>query len=695
MLPGGIDDWLDREWLLANGRGAYASSTIIGCPTRRHHGWLLWDRPGILARWVLWAHAAEHVVIDGRTYLLSNFEFNNAIDPHGYQHLSSFEVHPDGPHPSVEWVYQVGPAEIRKRLWLDHGEDRVSVRYEINAKPDAVVKMQVWPLIACREADQLRRRFAGELFQTVTEKQGFSLRNRLEPEVAFAIAAHAGGSGAAVQFIPRADWWYNFRYRQEAARGLEWGEDLYVPGSFVCQATGPTTLTLIGEAATADVLHLLKTKPVVPAASARIADCDFPMLLRVAARQCLIEQPELDDEPTPTILAGYPWLESYGRDTCVALPGILLERGECDTAAEILNHLADLLRDGLLPNHVTDDACEHEYTAADEPLWFVYAVDAWVRATGGRHALTAKLLRACCSILDAYIDGTRAGVGTDRPRFVGVDPADGLVTCGRPDSPATWMDARCDGRWVTPRAGKPVEVNALWYFGLRCMAGHMAAVDAEAADRYTRWADKFTANFATKFWSEQLGWLADVVTSDGPDLSLRPNQLLAISLAHSALHPTQMRSILRAVTDRLLTPYGLRTLDPQHPDYRGRYEGHHSQRESAAHQGSVYPWLIGPFVEAYLRVDADNPHARATARSYLTSLIDHMRVDAGLGGISELFDGDAPHTPRGCINQAWCVAEVLRAWRLTEPNGDGADVAATATVDAARTAATAPVGTRP
>src|SRR5262245_4550097 len=216
MLPGTLNDWLAREGRLTNGRGGYASSTTIGCPTRRYHGWLLSTRLGLGNRWVLWAHTAEHVIVDGRTFLLGNFEFNNAIDPHGYQHLVSFDVYPSEPNPTVEWVYRLGVAEVRKLLWLQTGRDRVCVRYEVSTKNDVPLKLQVWPLIACREAGQLRRRFAGQLFETDIDKRGFALNYRLEPDVSFAIAGNAEGDGASVQFVARPDWWYNFKYRQEA-----------------------------------------------------------------------------------------------------------------------------------------------------------------------------------------------------------------------------------------------------------------------------------------------------------------------------------------------------------------------------------------------------------------------------------------------------------------------------------------------
>lgn len=669
MLPGNLEDWLNREWLLTNGRGGYASSTLINCPTRRHHGWLVWNRPGGPDRWMIWSHAAEHVIVGGRTFLLSNFEFNNAIDPHGYQHLELVEVHHEAPSPAVVWIYRLAGADVTRTLWLDEGHDRVTLRYDVHARQETGVKLQVWPLVACREMHALRRKSASEFYDKAWKPDGFVLEHLLDRTVCCCFAGHVHGEQATVDFLPRPDWWFNFRYRQEAARGLECGEDLFVPGSFVAQSEQHLVLQIVAEAGHTDYRRAAAhcERMHRPPLSIPVALCDAPTLFRRALTQCVVHQP-MPDAPGPDlILAGYPWLDGYSRDACVAIPGLMLSGCDVEVIGRVLIRMADLLRGGLLPNHVINDAEEYEYTAADEPLWFIHAVDAFLAHVGPDHATAARLLHGSCTILDAYAVGTGPARKSGPTVWIGVDPADGLVSCSGMNAACTWMDARYDGRWITPRNGKPVEVNALWHHALRSVARLIRETDGAAAMRYEQMAERVRRSFASAFWLADVGYLADVVTANGADRSLRPNQILAMSLAHSPLDRQPAERALEVITQRLLTPYGLRTLDRDHPDYHGRYEGAPEQREKAAHQGCVYPWLMGAYVEALLRVRGDTPENRAAARELLRPLIDHARMDAGLGGVSELFDGDPPHAPRGCINQAWSAAELLRAWHLTEP----------------------------
>jgi len=523
----------------------------------------VWDRPGIISRWLMWSHAAEHLVVDGRTFLLSNFEFNNAIDPHGYQHLTSFQVFPTGPFPGVEWVYRVGPAEMRKRLWLERARDTVAVQYDVTTKNHSPVRLQVWPLIACREASQLRRKMAGDWFEINTIANAFGLRLRTDREACLALAACPLGHNSPAQFVARPDWWYNFRYRQEAACGLEWGEDLYVPGSFFCEGHQNLTLRLFAEAGSDNPKDALAAcrELTAPPFNLPLDNVDTETLLAASGEQFVVELVDIEGEAQPTIVAGYPWLESYGRDTCVALPTLLIDAGRADVAANVLTHMAGLLRDGLLPNHVVDDAAEHEYAAADEPLWFVYAADALLSARIDS-ATRAALLQNCRGILDAYIRGTRARSATTADPAIRMDPEDTLITCGGPNIACTWMDARFQARWITPRAGKPVEVNALWYHALRAVASRMRHAGASEWSNYDALADRVQASFRAKYWQEKLGYLADVVTDAGPDCALRPNQLLAASLPNSPLDPSHAARMLDAVTEHLLTPYGLRTLAP-------------------------------------------------------------------------------------------------------------------------------------
>lgn len=687
MLPGSFDEWLDREWLLTNGRGGFASSTLIGCPTRREHGWMNWSLPGQrLERWMLWSHAAENLHVDNRTYLLANFEFNSAVDPHGYRHLSGVELTLDDQFPSIAWSYKLETAQVRRTLMLVHGEDLVVVRYHIQARPEAELRMVVWPMIACRPLNGLRRRSVGELFQMSHEAGAIGVRYRLDPRISFGLVGRRCDAGPHVEFNSRGDWWYNFRYRREVERGLECGEDLCVPGAFMATGKGTIEMELIGVAGTHDVRqlwrrvrHFESVRPESAATDASHAprvtirgkqngedngatlqgEARPPdVMLPKVGRQFVFRQPHIVGPGRIGLIAGYPWLEEYTRDACVAIPGLLLCSGRVEEARELLLRIALLRRDGALPSHLYDEPEVHDYVNADGALWFVHAVDEYLTATDENGPAATELLKAGLDIVRSLAADERKGMRLD---------SDGLLICENPAAAATWMDARYAWVFSTPRIGKPVEVNALWYHALCVLAERVGALDPEEADHCHRLANRVRSTFATTFWNESLGGLYDVVGPAGPDASIRPNQILAVGLRHSALSDAQQAAVVRLVRHRLLTPVGLRSLSPDDPAYVGRYEGSIEARERVAHQGQVYPWLMGMFIDAFLRVHGRTPRAKAEAREMLEALAAHVCGTHSLDGISELFDGESPHTPRGCISQAWSVAEVLRAWMLTAP----------------------------
>ncbi|MEP0844461.1 MAG: glycogen debranching protein, partial [Phycisphaerae bacterium] len=368
-----------------------------------------------------------------------------------------------------------------------------------------------------------------------------------------------------------------------------------------------------------------------------------------------VKRRRADGSDSTTILAGYHWFGDWGRDTFIALPGLLLETRRFAEARQVLETFASAQQDGLIPNRFSDygDGCD--YNSVDASLWYLHAAVQYCRRSGDRTAWRDFLGQTCARIIDGFVKGAPFNIRVD---------SDGLVSCGDASTQLTWMDAKYGDVVFTPRHGKPVEINALWYDGLLALAELIEADEPLPAERYRRQARKTGRAFVEQFWDPARRCLFDVVRGSERDASIRPNQIFAVSLPHSPLEASQCRAVLETVEEHLLTPYGLRSLSPADPRYRGRYAGNPFERDSAYHQGTVWSWLIGPYVEAYLRVHGTGAAARSAAREKLAALIAHLD-EAGLGSVSEVFDGDPPHAPGGCIAQAWSVAELLRAWRLT------------------------------
>ncbi|MCL2329668.1 MAG: glycogen debranching protein, partial [Phycisphaerae bacterium] len=375
-----------------------------------------------------------------------------------------------------------------------------------------------------------------------------------------------------------------------------------------------------------------------------------------AARAFVVARSRDDGSSLPTILAGYPWFGDWGRDIFVSLPGLLLETHRYAEARHVLEIFASAEKDGLIPNRFSDFGDGRDYNAADTSLWFIHAADAYCQASSNDAAWAKVFAPVCERIIGAYARGTQFNIRCD---------IDGLITCGDANTQLTWMDAKCNGIVFTPRHGKPVEINALWYHDLCLMARRMENIDARRAAGYRDMAERARAAFLPTFWNEKAGCLYDVVRDNWRDLAIRPNQILAVSLPDSPLDAKYQRAVLDMVQRELLTPYGLRSLSPQHPSFTGHYRGTPFERDSVYHQGTVWAWLMGPYVEAYLRVHQFSNDAKRKMRDTLMPLVRHFD-EAGLGYVSEIFDGNAPHKPRGCIAQAWSVAELIRAWAMCQ-----------------------------
>lgn len=634
-----------REWLVTNGIGGYAAGTVAGILTRRYHGLLIAALKPPLGRTLLAAKLDEVATYDGQSYpLFANQWQSGVTDPPGFHHLDHFYL--DGTTPV--WEYTCADAVLKKRIWVQQGENTTYVRYHLR-RGGQPLQLVLKALVNYR--DYHSSTHAGDWHMQVDE-----LPNGLR------ILPYDGATpfylfSDGAQARPRHEWYRDFALSVEAYRGLDSSEDHLYVGDF-------TTTLQAGEAVT--LVISTSATPNLDSASAYAAQQEHEQQLLaqaqrpsvkaiqqlvLAADQFVVSRPSALDPNGHSVIAGYPWFGDWGRDTMIALPGLTLATGRPQLAASILRTFAGFVDQGMLPNRFPDAGETPEYNTADATLWYFEAIRAYHAATGD-DALLRELFPVLQEIIDWHVRGTRYRIH--------LDPQDGLLYSGEPGIQLTWMDARVGDWVVTPRTGKAVELNALWYNALRSMADFARRL-GESDTTYTQLADQTQAGFR-RFWQQGRGCCYDVIdTPEGDDTRLRPNQLFAVSLPHSPLSEAQQRAVVDVCARRLLTPHGLRSLDPDDPAYVAHYGGPPHQRDSSYHQGPVWAWLIGPFVLAHLRVYED----KEQARSYLMPLLRHLS-DHGLGSISEIFDAEAPFTPRGCFAQAWSVAEVLRAWQACE-----------------------------
>lgn len=629
------------EWLETNGLGGFASSTVDGLNTRRYHGLLVAALRPPVGRSVLLSKLEETVVIDGRRHELSANQYPGAIHPEGFRYLTGFRL-----DPFPVFTYDVEGVVVEKSIWMVHGRNATVIEFAFAGVPDgADVRLELRPLIAFRDF------------------HGLTHENRaLDPAVEVVegratVRPYAGLppltlTHEADEVLTDGCWYRQFEYDRERERGLDRTEDLFNPLTLAYRLTGHARTAVIASADTGEVVDVPRLRRRELARRARLvaaAPDGGPAMraLVAAADQFVVAR---DDGQT--VIAGYHWFSDWGRDTMIALPGLTLTTGRFDVARGILLAFARHLDQGLIPNRFPDAGEAPEYNTVDGTLWFIEAVRTFVAATNDHAFVRERLYPALVEIIDWHERGTRYGIRMDD---------DGLLLAGDADTQLTWMDAKI-GNWaVTPRHGKPVEIQALWYNALRTVESLAREYgDNGVARRLRATAARARRHFAPAFWNAETGCLFDVVSGDHHDSSIRPNQIIAVSLPFTMLTIGQSRDVVRVVERDLLTPYGLRTLAPGDSRYQGRYEGDGATRDARYHQGAAWPWLIGPFITAYLKVHRRSAAARRQADAWLAPLRDHL-ADAGLGQVSELFDGDPPHTPRGCIAQAWSVAELLRA----------------------------------
>jgi predicted glycogen debranching enzyme len=653
-----------REWLVTNGLGGYASGTVAGVVTRRYHGLLVASLPAPLGRLVMLNHLLERVRFTNRQAMWLGDESEvggqNAADR--IEHLIEFRLELGLP----VWTYAIDGRTIEKRVLMPYGQNTVHVTYRLLAG-EGPMRLSLRPSLHFRPYEAAVNASPALSYSVSAVRRHYEVSAGPE-QPALRLSLH--GAHAALTLDEKG--WCDVPYHMEEIRGYEHVGTLWSPGYFRADLLADQPVTLVASTEPWEIIEAML--PADAAAAERDRRCrlldmapapDDERLvseLILAADQFIITpagrveeaaRARAAGEEVRTVIAGYHWFTDWGRDTMISLEGLTLSTGRYREAGYILRTFGQYVRDGLIPNMFPDGAREGLYHTADATLWFFHAMERYVRVAGDTQTLRA-LLPTFVGIVRHHLAGTKFGIG--------VDPSDGLLRQGAPGYQLTWMDAKVDGWVVTPRRGKAVEINALWYNALRLLAVWTDGTDGAEGLDLAAHADRAQRAFNARFWNEQTGYLFDVVDGEhGDDPACRPNQVFAISLDHAVLDRRRWDPVIDQVAERLLTPVGLRSLSADHPDYKPKYYGDLRSRDAAYHQGTVWAWLIGPFVDAWLKL---HPADRDGARRLLEGFDRHLD-EACVGSISEIFDAEAPYVPRGCIAQAWSVAEVLRGLQKT------------------------------
>jgi predicted glycogen debranching enzyme len=640
------------EWLVTNGIGGYAFGTLAGHQTRCYHGLLVAALQPPLGRTLLVAKLDETARFGSQEFsLFTNRWADGTVSPEGYLNIERF--HLEGTTPV--WTFALAGALLEKRIFMQSGSNTTYVLYRlVRASSPVELSIKVLADYGDEHCVTVGRTWPMEV---AAVDHGLQV-------VAFDGATPFYVLSDSATAHPAMDWYRNFDLAAERARGLPDRTDHFFSGELLATIAPGGSLTIVasttakpsldGEAAFAK--RQSESGALLDqffAANAGAAQAPSPAVrqLVLAADQFIVARPLDGAADAKTILAGYPWFNDWGRDTMVALPGLCLATGRPSLASNILRTFSRFVSEGMLPNQFPSAGVAPVYNTVDATLWYFEAVRQYYAETRDIGLLN-ELYPVLDGIIDAHVRGTRY--------HIHVDPADGLLYAGEPGVQLTWMDAKVGDRVVTPRIGKPVEVNALWLNATAAMAG-FARTLGRNAPRHEGLADRARAGFA-RFWNSEKQFCFDVIDSPGSpggnDGTLRPNQIFAVSLPETALGPEQQRAVVDVCARELLTPFGLRSLGRNEAGYRGHYAGSPEERDSAYHQGTVWGWLLGPFALAHLRVYRN----AGEALSFLEPMFGQIRA-AGLGTAGEIFDGDPPFTPNGCIAQAWTVGETLRAWR--------------------------------
>lgn len=682
--------WIDREWLLSNGTGAYSMGTIPAINSRRYHGLLVATSNPPVGRVNALNQMYEQLVL-GQT--LRDARYHGEVEPDRKIELTTchfrgnegVEVFSPGGHSwlrhfdkglCIRWGYQCNDLRIIRKLQLHPQQQAITLTYEVTGLTESSL-LRLGPMLTLRDFHAVMSPGRIEDFECETNDDEQQLTVRRDGA---AVTLRCNGA----QFVCDPMLWYGAHYAADAHRGQQAFEDYFVPGCFAVElnpdadgfasveltaALGETpaapmtsnesrirSLAAVSERLPMPELTLGRSgRSASPAQMDRLRRC-----LAIAANDFVVER-TFRGQRLSTILAGYPWFADWGRDTFISLPGLLLATGRLDEAGRTLRLYAEALKDGLVPNRFDDyDPNVAHYNTVDASLWFVHSLLRYHAAAGDTDAWSTWILPAAMHVIENYSKGTQDNIYLDE---------DGLIAAGTPQTQLTWMDAKCGGHIFTPRHGKAVEINALWFSVLTELADCIGP-DNPQGPRCREAAEKCRKSFVAKFWNDGVGYLNDHLWPDDQgnwhaDTTLRPNQILAVSLPRSPLGSAMQRSVVAAVRDRLLSPYGLRTLPEDDPNYHPYYHGDQMQRDGAYHRGTIWPWLIGPYVEALLRTSDFSSACREEAAAVISPLVSNL-LGSGLGQLHEIHEASLPHRPEGCIAQAWSVAELLRVLVMIE-----------------------------
>jgi predicted glycogen debranching enzyme len=629
---------IQQEWLETNGLGGWSGSTILCANTRRYHGLLVAAVVPPAERMVLVSKLDETIIIDDNRFELGTNNYGNAIYPTGYKYLTNFtkDLFP-------EFVYEAGDVTLKKTIGMIHGENTVVIRYEVLSAKQPFT-LELLPLLAARGYHKLVHMNDAINRNASFDKSIFQVRLYNDTPEIFMKAP-------AAKFQADPDWYYNFNYPVEQYRGLDFTEDLFSPGRFTVELKQGDSLGLIlstENPAEKDAAQLLAGESLRRQTLLNEQPTDEMLQqLILAADQFIVKR----GENLKTIIAGYPWFTDWGRDTMISLPGLCLSTGRYEDAKKILGAFAQSLSMGMLPNRFQDNREEPEYNNADGTLWYFIAIHKYLVATQDGEFVINELLPVLKEIVDWHFAGTRYDIHVDD---------DGLLYAGEKGQQLTWMDAKVGDWVVTPRMGKPVEIQALWYNALKIFSGLLELNgQADDAAMVNLSAEKAKKSFIEKFWYAEGHYLYDTINENGnADASLRPNQLFAMSLPFPLVEGDDAKIILRIIEEDLYTPVGLRTLPKSDTRYIPVYGGNVFQRDSAYHQGTVWSWLLGSYVDALVKIK----NQKEKARKVIEDFAYHLN-EGCIGSVSEIFDADPPHHPRGCVAQAWGVAEILRVMK--------------------------------
>ncbi|NNE97565.1 MAG: glycogen debranching protein [Pyrinomonadaceae bacterium] len=627
----------NREWLETNGIGGFASSTVSGANTRRYHGLLTAALRPPLGRVTTLSKFEEILTIGDESFELSANQYPGSVHPKGFEYLESFKL-----DPFPIWSYEINGIEITRSIFMVHGQNTTVCEWRVEPKIAGEISLELKPLLSFvdyhalqQETDEIDLEFEQLEGCVVTEPLGG------EPKLYF--------DHNAAEIQNTGHWYRNFQYQVEKERGFDFSEDLFQPFSMKFDLSEPAAVVVSTmKHEISDVLALREREIARRNLIARTAgtEDDFTKQLVLAADQFIVSRGD-----GKTIIAGYPWFSDWGRDTMIALNGLTLATNRFEVAKNILLEFSVHISQGMIPNRFPDEGETPEYNTVDATLWYFEAIRAYAKETGNYNFVKDFLYEKLVEIVYWHERGTRFNIHTD---------SDGLLYAGEDGWQLTWMDAKLGDEVFTPRIGKPVEIQALWYNALRIMVDFAVRFEDEDGEyKYSEMAEKTRKSFNSAFWNHDEECLFDVINDDQKDPSVRPNQIFTVSLHHSMLSAFRAKKIVRKVEAELFTPFGLRSLAQGHPDYRPIYSGSPYERDSAYHQGTVWAWLMGPFIESLKKVYPRGRKSKQYINSILEGFNSHLS-DEGLGQISEIFDGDAPHEARGCFAQAWSVAEILR-----------------------------------